>query len=99
MGRGIIAEQSKQVLNRLSSADTAARFGVAKNRPFNDHKASCYCRNKSDCPLEEKCRTTCVIYKALICTPNGKTISYYCCFETNFKAYNYNHKQSFKTLS
>ena len=40
-----------------------------------------------------------VIYKALACTPNGKTMSYYGCCETNFKARYYNHKQSLKTSS
>ena len=35
----------------------------------------------------------------MYCTPNGKTMSYYdCSCETDFKARNYNHKQSFKTL-
>ena len=81
----IIAQHNKQVLNRLSSADTETPL--------------CNCRNKRDCPLEGKCRTKCVIYKASVCTPNGKTISYYGCFKTDFKARYYNHKQSFKTLS
>ena len=40
-----------------------------------------------------------VIYKASVCTPNGKTMSYYGCCETDFKASYYNHKQSFKTSS
>ena len=45
------------------------------------------------------CRTKCVIYKASVCTPNGKTMSYYGCSEMDFKACYYNHKQSFKTSS
>ena len=45
----IIAQHNKQVLNRLSSADTET--------------PPCNCRNKRDCPLEGKCRTKCVIYK------------------------------------
>ena len=82
----IIAQHNKQVLNRLSLADT-------KTPP-------CNCRNKRDCSLEGKCCTKCVIYKASsICTPNSKTMSYYDCCETDFKARYYNHKQSFKTLS
>ena len=74
---------NKQVLNRLSSADTET--------------SPCNCRNKRDCPLEGKCRTKFVIYKASIRTPNGNTMSYYGCCETDFKAHYYNHKQSFKT--
>ena len=81
----IITQHNKQVLNRLSSVDT-------ETPPRN-------CRNKHDCPLEGKCRTKCVIYKALVRTPNGKTMSYYGCCETDFKACYYNHKQSFKTSS
>ena len=46
----IIAQHNKQVLNRLSSADTET--------------PPCNCRNTHDCPLEGKCRTKYVIYKA-----------------------------------
>ena len=81
----IIAQHNKQVLNRLSSADTET--------------PPCNCRNKRDCPLEGKCHTKCVIYMASVCTPNGKTMSYYGCCETNFKTRYYNHKQSFKASS
>ena len=79
----IIAQHNKQVLNRLSSADTET--------------PPCICCNKRDCPLEGKCLTKGVIYKASICTPNGKTKSYYGCCETDFKAHFYNDKQSSKT--
>ena len=48
----IIAQHNKQVLNRLSSADTET--------------PPCNCRNKRDCPLEGKCRIKCVIYKASV---------------------------------
>ena len=81
----IITPHNKQVLNRLSSADTETSLSN--------------CSNNRDCPLEGKCRTKCVIYKASICTPNDKTMSYYGCCETDFKARYYNHKQSFKTSS
>ena len=81
----VIAQHNKQVLNRLSSADTET--------------PPCNCHNKRDCPLERKFRTKCVIYKASVCTPNGKTMSYYGCCETDFKVRYYNHKQSFKISS
>ena len=81
----IIAQNNKQTLNRLSSADIET--------------PPCNCCNKRDCLLEEKCRTECVIYKTSVCTPNGKTMSYYGCCGTDFKARCYNHKQSFKTSS
>ena len=81
----IIVQHKKQVLNRLSSADTET--------------PPCNCCNKRNCPLEGKCRTKCVIRRASICTRNGKTMSYYGCCETDFKTRYYNHKQSFKTSS
>ena len=81
----IIAQHNKRVLNRLSLTDTET--------------PPCNCRNKRVCPLGGKCRIKCVIYKASICIPNGKTMSNYCCFETDFNALYYNHKQSFKTSS
>ena len=63
------------------------------------YEPPCNCRNKHDCPLEGKRRTKCVIYKASVCIPDGKTMSYYGCCETDFKARYCNHKQSFKTSS
>ena len=79
----IIDQYNKQVLNRLSSADTET--------------PPCNCRNKRDCPLEGKCRTKCVIYKTSVCTTNGKTMPYYGCCAKEFKARYYSHKQGFKT--
>ena len=81
----IIALHNKQVLNWLSSAD--------------NETPPCNCHNKHDCSLEGKCCIKCVIYMASICIPNGKTMSYYGCCKTDFKAHYYNHKQSFKTSS
>ena len=81
----IIAQHNKQMFNWLSSADVGTP-------PFN-------CLNKRDCPEEGKCHTKCVAYKASICTPNDKTMSYLGCWETDFKPRYYNHKQSFKTSS
>ena len=78
----IIAQHIKQVLKRFSSADTET--------------PPCNCHKKHDCPLEGKCCTKCVIYKSSVCTPNVKTISYYGCCVTDFKARYYNHKKSFK---
>ena len=77
------ASSLKQELNQLSLADTET--------------PPCNCRNKRDCPRKGKCYTKCVVYKASVCTPNGKTMPYCGCCETSFKAHYYNHKQSFKT--
>ena len=56
---------------------------------------SCNCRDKNNCPLEGKCRTSSVIYKATLST-NNSTKHYYGCCEPEFKSRFYNHKQSFK---
>ena len=63
---------------------------------------SCNYRNKRDCSLKRKCGKKSVIYialLALLCTPNGKTMSYCSCCETGFEVRYYNHKNCFLTLS
>ena len=61
----------------------------------NDKDLPCNCKNLQDCPLNEKCRTKFIIYKASISTPNSPTQHYFGCCETEFKTRFYNHRQSF----
>ena len=92
--RNIITQHKNQVLNQLSSAYTET--------PLNTKTSPCSCCNCNKCDwlLEGKCCTKhhsmYFFYKASICIPNSKTISYYGCCETNFKACYYNYKQNFK---
>ena len=53
----------------------------------------CNCRNKANCPLEEKCRESSIIYKATQ-KSNGTARHKYGCSETEFKTRFNNHKQS-----
>ena len=56
---------------------------------------ACNC-TKTACPLDGKCRTSAVIYKATVKTTDpAKTKSYVGCAETDFKTRFYNHKSSF----
>ena len=61
----------------------------------NDKDLPCNCRNLPDCPLNGKCRTKSIIYKASISGPNSPTQHYFGCCETEFKTHFYNHRQSF----
>ena len=61
----------------------------------NDKDLPCNCKNLHDCPLNEKCRTKSIIYKASISAPNSPTQHYFGCCETEFKTRFYNHRQSF----
>ena len=55
----------------------------------------CNCRAKASCPLKGKCCKKCIIYKATL-TSDGSTMHYLDSCETKFKAFLYNHNQSFK---
>ena len=61
----------------------------------NDKDLPCNCRNLHDCPLNGKCRTKSIIYKASVSAPNSPTQHYFGCCETEFKTRFYNHRQSF----
>ena len=61
----------------------------------NDKDLPCNCKNLPDCPLNGKCRTKSIIYKASISAPNSPTQHYFGCCETEFKTRFYNHRQSF----
>ena len=65
-----------------------------KNRADLHHTTPLFnCRNKTNCPLEGKCRKSSIIYKATL-KSNGKTRHYYGWSETGFKTHFNNHKQS-----
>ena len=51
----------------------------------NDKDLPCNCRNLPDCPLNGKCRTKSIIYKASISVSNSPTKHYFGCCETEFK--------------
>ena len=54
----------------------------------------CNCRTKQNCPLNGRCLTNCIVYKATV-TTNSDTHTYYGLCEGEFKSRYYNHTKSF----
>ena len=52
----------------------------------------CNCRNKSECPLDGKCRTPNVIYKCVVSAPNTQDKIYIGLTENEWKQRYYTHK-------
>ena len=70
------------------------------NPPKDNIARTCNCIRKHQCPLNEKCLTNNVLYKASI-TPNEenpKTKIYYGVCETAFKRRYANHKKTFNNI-
>ena len=61
---------------------------------------TCSCKNKSNCPLDNKCLTDKVVYKAEVETNDGinelSTKLYFGISETEFKSRYNNHTMSFR---
>ena len=66
------------------------------NRSPETNELPCNCRIKSECPLNGKCRTKSIVYKASIAATNLPAKHYFGLCETEFKTRFYNHRQSFK---
>ena len=70
------------------------------NPPKDNIARTCNCIRKHHCPLNKKCLTNNVLYKASI-TPNEenpKTNNYYGVCETVFKRRYANHKKTFNNI-
>ena len=67
---------------------------ILYNDPTNTEDP-CNCRNKNSCPLDGKCRSKCIVYKATIASKNS-TKNYIGISEGDFKLRYNNHKKSFK---
>ena len=78
----ILKAHNKTVLNR--------------SQPHNNQDNPCNCRNKNTCPLQGKCQTESVIYRADVELEDGKILSYTGLTEHSFKKRWYNHCNSFK---
>lgn len=63
--------------------------------PPNELSRECSCRKKNECPMNGKCLTSCVVYKAEVFTKNAKRV-YYGSSMGPFKERFNNHKKSFK---
>ena len=66
---------------------------------YNDAEL-CNCRNKANCPLNNKCMTQAIIYKASVIQPQPNTTRiYYGATEPPFKYRLRNHQQSFRNVA
>ena len=57
---------------------------------------ACNCQRSNPCPLDGKCRTKCIVYKATVTAPTKSAKIYYGLAETDFKARYRNHTSSFR---
>ena len=62
----------------------------------NEKQYECNCRNKDECPLENKCLTPRVIYEADVITLNTSRKFYIGLSDTPFKERYNNHKRDFR---
>ena len=62
----------------------------------NPEAPTCNCRQAKDCPLNGKCLSDCIVYKATISAPSKPTKFYYGLTERKFKERYNNHTSSFR---
>ncbi len=67
---------------------------VQPDKKVSEPNKLCNCRNELDCPLQDKCLTSCVVYRAQV-KAEGKTFTYVGSTEGKFKIRFNNHKSSF----
>ena len=66
------------------------------NKNNNDEEKTCNCRNKNECPMNNKCLTESIVYKATVSTDEGNDKKVYIgSCESTFKTRYSNHKKSF----
>ena len=58
-------------------------------------KRECNCRNKSNCPLDGKCLSECIVYEATVTTINNHNV-YFGLADGTFKSRYNNHTKSFR---
>ena len=56
----------------------------------------CNCRNRAECPLDNKCSTAKVVYKAVVSAPSKPDKKYFGIAETSFKDRFRNHTREFR---
>ena len=55
----------------------------------------CNCRNRAECPLDNKCLTVNIVYKAVVSAPSKPDKKYFGIAETSFKDHFRNHTRDF----
>ena len=66
------------------------------NSSEEEKEKPCNCKNKSSCPLNGKCRKSCLVYKATVTSEQMEKVYYGAC-EPEFKIRLANHTKSFKS--
>ena len=56
----------------------------------------CKCRNRSDCPLDNKCLTPSIVYRAIVSAINKPDKKYFGISETSFKDRYNKHARDFR---
>ena len=51
----------------------------------NSNNHGCNCRNRAECPLDNKCLTANIVYKAVVSAPNKPDKKYFSIAETSLK--------------
>ena len=73
---------------------------MKKSKPQENPERTCNCRIKSECPINGKCLTKCLIYQATVKTlDDGKEETYVGLTENTFKTRYTGHKASFRNES
>ena len=64
---------------------------------YNNH--GCNCRNRAECPLDNKCLTANIVYKAVVSAPNKPDKKYFSIAETSLKIVSEIMQEIFATKS
>ena len=84
--KSVISQHNKSVLLKGGATSTAIK------------SSTCNCRITKECPLQNKCQTKCVVYKAEVITSNSKPKVYIGMTGNTFKERFNNHKKSFSKI-
>ena len=68
---------------------------LRRNEPQSSKKTNCNCQNKDECPLNNQCRTPCMVYKATVTAKNVEKY-YVGSVEGEFKVRWRNHMKSLR---
>jgi len=87
-------------MNNINSAINAHNNAILKPKPKNNSQdRTCNCRIKAQCPLNNNCLKSSLIYQATVTTDNGHKSTYVGLTENSFKTRYTNHKASFNHSS
>ena len=68
---------------------------ILEPKTEQEDQAGCKCHDKNSCPLQNKCLTKSIVYRADVSAPNKPKMTYYGLTEMTFKDRFYQHKSSF----